>query len=50
MLAPTGGVIAFFDKAVTGWRKIVAITVGVVIPGAAILLFIALIAALDQLE
>jgi len=50
VLAPTGGVIAIFDRALRRWKRVVAITVGIIIPGTAILLFFAFIAALDQLN
>jgi len=49
LLAPTGGVIAALDPTLRRWRRIVAITVGIIIPGVAILALIAFIASLDQL-
>lgn len=50
VLPPTAGVIAIFDHGLARWKRVIAICVGVIVPAAAILLFFALIAALDQLN
>jgi len=50
VLAPTGGVLAISDRSLTRWKRVAAITFGVIVPGAAILLFLAFLVALDQLN
>ena len=38
------------DRGLGRWKRIAAITVGIVVPAAAVVLFLAFLAALDQLN
>ena len=50
VLPPTAGVLAIADRGLGRWKRVAAITVGIVVPAAAVVLFLAFLAALDQLN
>ena len=50
VLPPTAAIIAIFDGAgMARWKRVLAIGVGLVVPAVVVLLFIALLQALDQI-
>ena len=50
VLPPTAAVLAIADRGLVRWKRVAAITVGIIVPAAAVLLFLASLAALDQLN